>query len=121
MSYPTLELASDPNLFRVLTHSSLMQPAYQGINFPVADTCTTRCGSDGLPHLFQRMGQRRACCAAADAMSHAPCAPMSQNPRFPGHNLPAFEQTPVDNLSGHFCGYARNARYVGTLGGAGYG
>ena len=119
MSYPTLQLSSDANLFRVMSHN--FPPGYD-LNV-LADSCRKDCGSNTVPALFQRLGQRQACCG--DPMITAACAqPISTTS---GNLLPAFVQgnpksashvREVDNLTGQFCGYQRNARYTGTLGGA---
>lgn len=125
MSYPSLDLSSDINAFRLQTHSSVMVPPYN--MGPVADSCRDDCSSapNAVPLLFQRLGQRNACCN--EQISCAQINP-SQGPAFPGYNLAAFSQDGYsrvprgpDDMSIQFCNYARNARYVGTFGGKGYG
>jgi len=141
MSYPTLQINSDANQFRVQSHSSLLLPPYaspphyvggtiSGEGGPLADTCRADCGSNSVPPLFQRLGQRNACCASQtpsvkstvlwsepSTLQQVKTA-LGQSKRFPGYSLPL---SAVDNLSTSFCQYDRNARYVGQFGGVPYG
>jgi hypothetical protein len=109
MSYPTLALASDPNNFSSTAHDSLINPPYNG--GPYAASCTTDCDGN-VPSMFWRLGQRRECCTGQK------CATKCSAPTFPG-NLLTNQPRPniVDNLTGYYCNYSRDARYVGTFGG----
>jgi len=114
-----LALNSDPNDYAEKSHM------YFGSTKPncLQDQCTDKCVSYGeafsnatwLPQLFQMLGQRKACC---QDLGQEHCSD-GQGPQtlFPGHSLAAWQQSPVDNLSSSFCGYARNARYTGGFGG----
>ena len=121
MSYPSVQINSDPNFYRLATHSSLLQPAYN--MGPLGDTCRKDCNSEGVPFLYQRLGTRNACCNdnQSNPRPGVHSAQFNSNPYFPGFELTFHSTQPVDNLSGHFDGYTRDARYTGTFGGKGYG
>jgi hypothetical protein len=98
-AYPTLPLFSNPNNYGQSAHHMQQQLNALGL---LADTCTASC-TNGIPDGYQWVGQRRECCVSALA--------------YPGNLLSTPVTTPVDNLSGYYAGYARNARFVGRIGG----
>lgn len=109
MSYPTLALASDPNNFSSIAHNSVMHAPYN--NGPYASSCTTDCDGN-VPKLFGMLGQRRECCSGQK------CATKCWAPTFPGYLSKNNREGVVDNLNtAYYCGYNRDARYVGTFGG----
>lgn len=98
-------LAADPNDFRCQSLTNLPYAAL------LADTCRRDCAANGLPSQYQTLGQRQICCN--DNLPNLQCAEWHSAAQ--GFSLPAFVHPQVDNLSGHYCGYARNARYTGSL------
>jgi hypothetical protein len=115
MSYPTLALASDPNGFMRASYSSEMEPAFSGGAY--AASCTT-CKDSDVPELFGRLGQFRPCCedSSGNCSQFMKCA--DQCPSLGGgFGINLAQVKPVDNLTGNYCGYARNSKFVGQIGG----
>lgn len=117
MSYPSLALCSDPNEFSILAHASVSEPPFNG--GPYAATCVT----SKTPDMFWRLGQRRAICndprfLPTGSTGLQKCVDNCPAPNFPGALTVSLGTVkPVDDLTGYFCGYQRNARYVGNYGG----
>src|SRR5436190_16968160 len=124
-AYPTLQLVSDPNDFRIsaLTYNTGMNPySYDCQSCPTTNVCPGSynkpgCSSDdpnnyAVPAGFQFIGQRRACC-----QNNSQKVPNPSLRLFPGASLNQQKRGQVDDLSKHFTNYARNAIYVGNFGG----
>lgn len=91
---------------------------------PLSDSCTYQC-SNGIPFMYQYVGQRRACCDQVTRCTPTPPNFESNLCSYP-RSAPvssAFVQVygntvqpSLDDLSQYYSTYARNARYVGTFG-----
>jgi len=103
------------------------------MSFPLADSCTYQC-SNGIPFMYQYVGQRRACCDhvtrdgpafpnfesnSCSARGVPQSIPQSAS-RSPPRSAPLIVygnkvEPSLDDLSQYYSTYARNARYVGTI------